>query len=231
MGSAGSSPRNDSAQAQDGVLSLKSPMMRLPVELRLKIYRCYFEDSSNTREVPLSDLRIFLPLLQTNRLVRSEAAPMFYREYIANQELRNRLVLSTSLSGEDRIIKRIASFCSLISIYNPNAEFTTVFDSDSGHPDSVPLSRPFLETFLDLMALKARVDSRTLGIYKNMWLGSAPGSSWERFSFQGNIGNFTFEYNVGEVDDDGCLDQTGGAETFRIHGPLAKLDWRKVSDG
>lgn len=199
----------------------------LPAELRLKIYKSYFEDIDSTRDVSLSNLRTFVPLLQSNSLIRSEAAPMFYKEYIARQNLRNRLVFSFSHIDEVALLRGIGALCSLISLYSANLQLTIVLEKDSGLET---LSRPFLETFLDLMAQNARVNKRILGEYKNMWFGSAPGTRWQHFGFEGNIGGFTFRYISGSEDDDYGFYLDGPvAETFEVGGPLAQLDWSKVS--
>lgn len=214
---------SDSAAVQGGSLS---PLMRLPAELRLKIYNCYFEDAENTHASSVSQFKGFLPLLQSTRLVRSEAAPLFYKEYITCPNLRNRLVFPSTSSEETGLIQRIAALSSLISIYNPSSEFTIAFESCS---DLERLSRAFLEIFIDLMALNARVDRRIIKNYKGMWFGSAPSSQWQHYAFQGKIGSFTFQYRVGGEDDYGFFMDGPSSESFEVSGPLANLDWSRAS--
>lgn len=220
MGANVSSAHSDSAVTQGGT---PAPLIALPAELRLKIYRCYFEDIENTEEASLSTLQVFLPILQSNSLVRSEAAPMFYKAYIARQNLRNRLVFSSFPCDDAVLIRRIGALCSLLSIYNSDLEFTIALENSSGEP----LSRPLVETFLDLMALRVRVSKRILSEYKKMWFGSSPGSRWQHFGFDGMIGGFTFKYSLGS-EDDGLWAEESAAETFEVTGQLAKLNWSKA---
>jgi hypothetical protein len=66
------------------------PLMKLAPELRIKIYRHYFEDFASSKGTYHTTMwtaahQKHLSLLQSSSQVRREAAPIFYKEYLANE--------------------------------------------------------------------------------------------------------------------------------------------------
>jgi hypothetical protein len=94
-----------------------SPFLKLPGELRNRIYRLYFEDFEEqmSRRFPYSKSKMssnYLALMHTNRMVRSEAASVFYKEVAPFHSF----TCPTDQPIEAVTLTRIRDVCSLISI-------------------------------------------------------------------------------------------------------------------
>jgi hypothetical protein len=94
-----------------------SPFLRLPGELRNRIYRLYFEDFEEqmSRRFPYSKSKMspnYLALMHTNRMIRSEAGSVFYKEVAPFHSF----TCPTDQPIEAVILTRVRDVCSLISI-------------------------------------------------------------------------------------------------------------------
>lgn len=101
----------------DTTIIASSPFLKLPGELRNRIYRFYFEDFEEqmSRRFPYSESNMspnFLAIMHTNRMVRSEAASVFYKEIVPFHSF----TCPTDQPIEAVMLTRIRDVCSLISI-------------------------------------------------------------------------------------------------------------------
>lgn len=130
--------------------------MDLPPELRNNIYNHYFEDikvvdrTKQRRLFPrvlneeqistsiprtafsISALRPYLSLLHSSTIVRSEAAPIFYKSHIGSPDLA--LVVRCDLRTTNtcrKVPSRAQGFCSSVAIYNINAKLLIWSDTHS----------------------------------------------------------------------------------------------------
>jgi hypothetical protein len=102
-----------------------SPFRKLPGELRNRIYRLYFEDFEEqmSRRFPYSQSKMspnFFAYMHTNRMVRSEAASVFYKEVAPFHSF----TCPTDQPIEAVMLTRIRDVCSLISIRDAHARIS-----------------------------------------------------------------------------------------------------------
>jgi hypothetical protein len=110
----GATSEEHATESADKNLSL---FAKLPGELRNRIYRAYFEDSARQRKHTM-DIRkaapTFLNLFHTDRMIRSEATSIFFKEFLSIDSF----FVPDDL--EIAIKSRIKSICALIAINGMN---------------------------------------------------------------------------------------------------------------
>ena len=222
------------------------PLTRLPGELRNTIYREYF-NSVNTWDKGRTNDRLHavqpcLNILHTSRQVRSEAASIFYEEYVGNPGGQpNSLTVPPAtryhweITGNSKKaqIRRMAIFCqSLAENKTLDVNVALRFDVSSL---SEPLSPRFAETLTRFMVLKlgngtttaeggrVRVHSQWQRVRAEILAAPGVGRSWlvltRKLTFQGAVFEIVYHY-----------DRTSDREHFTLVGPLARIDWRDIRD-
>lgn len=165
---------NDMSPATTAVTPF--PFMRLQLELRQQIYDCYFEDipvmiptkrrywfdkilgseqgESASTSIPrkafsISVLRPYLNLLRSSSQVRSEAAPVLYKQHISSNDL------AIHFTPRPYALIRLMSFCRSVAVYNADASFTLVFDQ--GTDNSAPFAAS-AETLFDHLIQQTQIE-------------------------------------------------------------------------
>lgn len=104
------------------------PFMELPPELRNSIYYLYFNGIVDRREcwrsfpdgakhgLPIVERRPYLKLLHSSHNIRSETAPMFYKEYLAGDDV----VFYTDCERGLDWHRRMQAFCASIAAIDVN---------------------------------------------------------------------------------------------------------------
>lgn len=120
-------PSTTSTQANDAAAAVENPpqsrLLQLPAELRIHIYRCYFDElaglkTGQTTKWPKDGYRL-LPLLRLNSQTRKEACPVFYQEYVghAGSARPHRWVLQSANAATT--VKREAAVRELLAEHSP----------------------------------------------------------------------------------------------------------------
>ena len=114
---------------------------KLPGELRNRIYRAYFEESKSQREHTIDIKKAvptFLNLLHTDRMIRSEAASIFFKEFLSI----DRFFAAAPANMESALKSRIQSICALAAIHGTNLPLSiTVQESLAGDAYYLPNMR------------------------------------------------------------------------------------------
>ena len=130
-------------------------LMKLPAELRQIIYGHYFVDidesqwflcSAPTPKTPrlarilprtrtsIKVLKERLPLLHANRVVRAEAGPIFYNQYLANAEVLFNINYHNGADNFRRIQGICASIATLVTKTKANQLAVQIFADASNEP-------------------------------------------------------------------------------------------------
>jgi hypothetical protein len=110
------SQQSDAASEENAAVSADSnPSLfaKLPGELRNRIYRAFFEDFREQKKKTLDVKKTaptYLKLLHTDRMIRSEASSIFYKEHFC---VDNFIALMPDL--ESAMESRIESICELVA--------------------------------------------------------------------------------------------------------------------
>lgn len=208
-----------------------SPFLRIPGELRNRIYRLYFEDFEEQmdRRFPYSKTKMspnYLALLHTNRMIRSEAGSVFYKEIAPFHSI----TCPTDQPIEAVMFTRIRDVCSLISIRDAQIRLSIRctpswkdYGSARNPGDDRWRSREigaFASSALLQVCYTVRPPKPTkdvvwrFGVH-SFWSSRAADHTNEGRSKTG----FLVKYrNDGERDDENFV---------RIEGPLAEVKWDK----
>ena len=100
---------------------------RLPGELRNRIYRAYFKNFQDERyELERETLKNMAPdplaLLQTNRMLRSEASWIFYEEFAPFEQIP----FAHQRETPDVVVNRIHALCTLLAMRDVNVRITVL---------------------------------------------------------------------------------------------------------
>lgn len=228
------------------------PFMKLPAELRQQVYDCYLEDigvmdktkqrfwfdrilddkhqplaSIPRRAFPLDVLRPYLSLLHSSTKIRSEAAPIFYKDHIGSPEIP--LVIRCDFCSEWglRPLSRMEKFSSSVATYNTDATLTIWFDMSQTHE---ALSIPSMEAVLNYMlqrtqpvadgtAFPRAVSLDPNGSERRGWTKSVVNNALATFS---QIAEFELGHTLKRNTNDTAL-----ASLF-VRGPLPKIDWLEL---
>lgn len=228
------------------------PFMKLPAELRQQVYDCYFEDigvmdktkqrfwfdrifddkhqplaSIPRRAFPLDVLRPYLSLLHSNAKVRSEAAPIFYKDYIGSPEIP--LVVRCDFCSEWglRPLSRMERFSSSVATYNTDATLTIWFDM-SQTPET--LSIPSMEAVLNYMLQRTHLATDDSTFTRTVLLKSQENElrGWSKAVVDKILGTFSqiAEFELGHTPKRNTND-TALASLF-VRGPLPKINWLEL---
>jgi hypothetical protein len=190
------------------------PLMRLPPEIRLEIYRHYFHSSKRSTRTILS--KGSLSLLQTSSQVRREAAPIFYEECIVNQnsDKAHSWVLITS--DPQHWVSHLKAMSEMLAEQNPQAEVVIRLLHGVSSPQRLRLkTNAILEglrlanTICDYLRLLKSSDRRLTHT-------EAKGGQPQPVGFAATIGDFVVAYSYSPTRKEGRLS---------LRGPLAKFDW------
>lgn len=208
-----------------------SPFLKIPGGLRNRIYRLYFEgfEEQMDRRFPYSKIKMslnYLALMHTNRMIRSEASSVFFKEVAPFHSF----TCPTDQPIEAVMLTRIRDVCSLVSIRDAQIRLSircTPSWKDYGgamNPGGDRWRsreiRAFASSALVQVCYTARPPKLTgdvvwrFGVHA-FWSSRAPDHTNEGRSKTG----FLVKYrNDGERDDENFV---------RIEGPLAEVQWNK----
>ena len=116
-------------QKDTGVATIDKTSLfaKLPGELRNRIYRTYFEAFQKERyELERETLKDMAPdplaLLQTNRMLRSEAGSIFYKEFAPFEQIP----FAHQRETPDVVINRIHALCTLLAMRDVDVRITVL---------------------------------------------------------------------------------------------------------
>jgi len=122
------------SEEHDAVSASTNPSLfaKLPGELRNRLYRAYFEDFREQKKETL-DIKetasTYLNLLHTDRMIRSEASSIFFKEHFC---LDSFVALTEDL--EHAMESRIKAVCALVAVYDSHLPISiTVYEMVSVH--------------------------------------------------------------------------------------------------
>lgn len=207
-----------------------SPFLKIPGELRNRIYRLYFEDFEEQmdRRFPYSKTKMtpnYLALLHTNRMIRSEAGSVFYKEVAPFHTF----TCPTDQPIEAVMLTRIRDVCSLISI------------RDTQTPISIRCTPSWKDDGFALNSGEDRWRSREIGAFASsallqvcytkqprkptrdfMWKFFGAHAYWSsRTADHTNVGRSKTGFLV-KYRNDG---ERQGENFVQIEGPVAEVKW------
>jgi hypothetical protein len=162
------------------------PLIRLPGELRNHIYREYFNltstwDSERTND-RLHALQPCLNILHANRKLRSEAASIFYEEYVGDPggnpnppSVPDEILNQWEITGNSKKAqpRRLTDFCqSLVEHKTTDVNIAIKFDVSNPAEEEV-ISPGFVETLTNFMVF-------VIGDNTEEGRGVRVHSSWQR---------------------------------------------------
>jgi hypothetical protein len=129
------------------------PLMNLPPELRVKIYRHHFEDFICSKEfictVWTANRQKFLFLLQSSSQVRREAAPIFYKESLPNKDLRTKHRYMLVNEPDVRRQDRVEALRELAVQYDPDVEVSACYNPRKRYIGA-DFTYEFVTTFVEI---------------------------------------------------------------------------------
>jgi hypothetical protein len=220
----------------DATTITSSPFLKLPGEIRNRIYRFYFEDFDEQMSCRFAYNKSkmspnFLALLHTNRMVRSEAGSIFYKEVAPFHSF----TCPTDQPIEAVMLTRIRDVCSLVSIRDTHMHISIRCTPSWKNPSGVPLPgddrwrRREISTFTSRTLLHLSYTARSPMLTKDevirwmhdvhaSWTSCASDHTSEALTTTG----FLVKYrNDGERDDENFV---------HIEGSLAEVGWNSGWD-
>lgn len=211
----------------------KSPLERLPGELRNRIYRAYFDLSTKERkEKP--DLRAtapsFLPLLHTSHRIRSEAGSIFNKERLCNVRLVTNSKTEHISQSYEEFWLRVKCVCALVAIRDIHSRISVTCTMRA--PADIKFNTRLLIWSLNL--------GQFISQQKDLKMVRSPLSTepvWGH-PFFSEEGYFPMEVRIGDdyliQAKTNRLDGSAIEQTFQISGPLAELncpegDWSELN--
>lgn len=216
--------------------------MKLPPELRNSIYYLYFNDIMDRREcwrsfpgeakygLPIQELRPYLNLLHSSHNVRSETAPMFYKEYLTGDDVvfymdyehgldwHGRMqALCASIAAIDVSTKIGFNFRRLLTPGETNMRCAQLHDIDISSHFSTVTEHKILP--------RAFSDSTIMFLSKQLKLNKIPDATIERGPRQPKnvtlVKQRLLDFETEEVFPRFHLRPL----RLRIFGPMASIDW------
>ena len=205
---------------------------RLPGELRNRIYRAYFEDFQEERyRLECETLKDMGPdplaLLQTNRMLRSEASSIFYEEFAPFEQIP----FAHQRETPDVVVSRIHALCTLLAMRDVNTRITVLclLDRDGCMSDN----ECWEAGFSAIMLPKFIADETGKAVVSKAFNDrSEVGGQGEALNcsicgiydfYEARIGNDFFIKHRGHGSPkpprDGCF--------LYLEGPLARLNWNQ----
>lgn len=122
-----SAAQNNTEAATAAKTDASSLFAKIPGELRNRIYRAYFEDFQEERyRLEGETLKDMSPdplaLLQTNRMLRSEASSIFYEEFAPFEQIP----FAHQRETPDVVVSRIHAFCTLLAMRDVDTRITVL---------------------------------------------------------------------------------------------------------
>jgi hypothetical protein len=224
------------------------PLMRLPGELRNQIYREYFNTASSTQDTwtrsdHLDALQPCLPILHANSQLRSEAASIFYQEYVSEPNSSKPHLLSysdeiaqeweiTGLSNEARM-RRLALFCQSMAEHEAT-DVNIALKLEGKASEAIPPHYvEVLSNFMVCCLCGGQQESQVL--VSSNWqrikaevlslaVGTAPTTDESKgfLILTRTFQDYAFEMNY-------YYDRTTDREYLTLVGPLAKIDWSRFA--
>jgi hypothetical protein len=211
-------------------INAKSPLMKLPVELRLIVYRYYFDMLTKSKMPPCTVLPSLgvdvLSLLHSSSQIRREASPIFYKEYIGNTgPTRSYHWKLVAIDFED-MVSRLKALSASLAQNAPNATVEVrVF------PPSTYMTVVDVESKLRLGEASRLYAEQVFPFTKA--LRSCIDRQINRSSHGRKLRDGIQDGELTEVarpfDDTGIVNHfivhQGYANRLSVIGPLAKVDW------
>lgn len=214
--------------------------MSLPPELRINIYRHYFAGLNSHRlrnhRCVIARFRPYLSLQHTNSQVRHEAAPIFYKEYMADSAVASGRSWISATRDCHTAMKRLKAIAQSLTEHNASVNVTVHFGSRVRIEINVyePLqSSRFVALMLDHIYSQVpipRTDHRSI-VREYMQHRTDPifvgpphsqSPDHEDYDTRHVVGDFTIEYR--------CRWAHGFyGEAFSLDGPLAEVNWTMYS--
>jgi hypothetical protein len=208
------------------------PWARLSGELRNQIYRAYFDIFQEEKKNEVNFVApgpifmslqqmapMFLNLLQADRKIRSEAAPIFYEEYLPFDCFNPSIWLGSSST----LLWRIQALSSLVALRDVHMRVSILYLTDTGDSEDFRVG-----------IWIARYISRVKGqpILTDQSYTCACGEECGGWAFDRTWcwycnDHCTYERRIGDnflVRYQGDYSTSSGKALF-IEGPLAELDW------
>jgi hypothetical protein len=206
----------------------RSPM-NIP-ELRLEIYRHYFNDigslkRSTTRPVWSKAEAESLALLQTSKQIRHEAAPIFYEECFGNNDHDHSPSWVFTASDPKQWVSRLKAVSQMLAQKNPDVGVSIRLT----HGDPALGSSTEFAHLLHLLGLETTSLSKGLGLanvlsdYLKRQLSRC---EYERREVKGEPSQLCgFTVTTGKFVVVYSYSPTRKEERLSLKGPLAKVDW------
>ncbi|GAB7335418.1 hypothetical protein MBLNU13_g07789t1 [Cladosporium sp. NU13] len=219
----------------DTTTSTSSPFLKLPRELRNRIYHHYFEDFEEqmSRRFHYNKSEMspnFLALMHTNRMLRSEASSIFYREFVPFEQIPFAYQRETL----DVVVDHIHALFTLLAIRDRNPRITGLCSLNENGCIS---DNECWEAVFSARTLPAFIADETGEAVVSKAFGDRPeegeepeedyigcGTCGVEGCYEAQIGNDFFMKHRGhgplKPSTDGCF--------LYLEGPLARLNWDRV---
>jgi hypothetical protein len=231
---------SESATSSVTYTEQQSPLLRLPAELRNRIYAEVFRSDFESLEVCIKAnihvepkyLRSLLRGLNTCRQFRQEALPLLFRNFVAGKpywHLREQKDVSVPFA-------RTKSFCRIMERYAPQVRFSAEPTSNPCAPFAPEDAQAFVEELARqlrkglTLAIRGNSSRYPELVEQSFWRTgrqSADAMSSDStartalrapFSAHGRVGEYSFTYRY--------INGLRGEDSHLIlDGPLARLDW------
>lgn len=201
------------------------PLMKLPGEMRNMIYRHYF-DSFDMENMPgdLHKLQTCLNILHSSRAVRSEAATIFYKEYLAKSYKKAQqpgcgFYWEIRSAYGPELLRLLKAFSSSLNTYGVDLKFGLMFSNILSHE---PLSFEFHAAVWQKVEHPTQPLSVTPKNNRHFLedaFENYPGSARLSVGQNTNDREYHMVYNA-ECQRPGLVE-----ESLLLSGPLARVDW------
>lgn len=194
------------------------PLMKLPPELRMNIYRQYFSATPRISvKSRITTLGSVFCLLHANSQVRLETAPIFYNELLGSADsIAPRCWgLDTRDGRGSKLVKRLNAITQSVAVYGTDIELA--FACEVSGDCKIELECQFVDDLLEHIGAQIpgfvhRSPTKELN-YKQ-WRDLKP-----PFNFIDASSGFSTTYRIR------ALSKWVYYERFILKGPLAKVDW------
>lgn len=201
--------------------------MDLPGELHNRIYRLYFDKFQQERKTQIflrNTARAYLNIIHANSKIRSEAAPIFYEEYL-RFDCYTPVLRPGVIHGhlrQTRLTRRIQNLCALVALHDAHLPMSITIGTMVD-----PVAVPYI-----IRHIASQTEQELLGNVYVEYREFRYLEEREKFNSLYNThvprGTHVFERRIGEDFRVRNVLDTASHErnSLLIEGPLAQLDWK-----